>query len=193
MITTIKTCAICGEGGAATTIAITYPDTSATALPSAAILPALAPAATTTGTGPIKASAAGGETSRTYSNASILSSEDANTGIPAAGGGGGGDVGLASSGSSPKQPSVAGSGEGTTGARSADVPVVTSSAAASDSFAAAQLSGIGRTATLNTSVAGPTETLVLKYSSNGAGGLCFGLGGVSFAFFVAILLLQIGS
>lgn len=170
MTTTSKTCAVCGEGGAAATVIITCPDTSAIASTSAAILSAAA-----TGIVPVTASVAGGGTRQTYGNASIP----------------GGIAGLAPPGSSPKQFSVAENGAGAAPARSVDVPVMASSTAASDSLAAALLSGIGSgsTAKLNASVAGPTETFMLK-SSNGASSVCFGLGGmcVSFAFLVTMLL-----
>jgi len=170
MTTTSKTCAVCGEGGAAATVIITCPNTNAIASTSAAILSAEA-----TGIVPITASIAGGGTRQTYGNASIP----------------GGTAGLAPSGSSPKQLSVAENGAGAAPAQSVDTPVMASSTAASDSLAAALLSGIGAGSTekLNASVTGPTEAFMLK-SSNGAGSVCCGLGGmcVSFAFLVTMLL-----
>lgn len=176
MTTTTKTCAVCGEGGAAATIMITCPQTSAIAFTAVATSSAAA-----TGIVPITISVARGGAGRNYGNVSVPASEAASSGIP------GGAAGLASPAST-KQLSVVGSGEGATPARSVDVPFMSSSTPSSHNFGATLLSGIGSPATLNASVAGPTGTFILKFS-NGAGAVCFKVGGVSFAFLVAILLL----
>jgi hypothetical protein len=123
----------------------------------------------------------GGGAGPSYGNASIPTNGAANTGAS------GGASGVAQSCSVATQAPAAGSGGGATSARSGDVPLVTNSAAASGSSGAPVVSDAGGTATINVSVAGPTETFMLKFG-NGAGVILSDIGGVSFAFLVAILL-----
>jgi hypothetical protein len=156
---------------------VTCPDISAIA--SAIVAASLS---ATTRKIPTAGSIAGGRARPAYDNASIPNNGTANTRAP----GGAGD--LAPSGSGEIQAPAAGTAESETPARSADVPLMSDSAATSVSFVAPYVSvGVG-TATMNAFDAGPTKTFTLK-PGNGAEGVLVNLGSMSFSFLVAILLI----
>ena len=179
MTTSVKACSICGEDGSRATVTVTYPDTSAMASASrVASLPAA------TGLAPAVGAVAVSGIGRNYGNTtstSLPANGIANTGMAEGAGG------RVSSGAGTTPASIAGTNVAGT-ARTGGTPLMTNSAAASDSFRGPLVNGAGGVSTVNTSVAGPTETFMLK-SSSGAGVALFNMREVVVAaMLVAILL-----
>lgn len=175
MTTSTKACAVCGESGTPATVIVTCPDMAAIALASAAV-----PLPASTGLIPPAGSITGEGAGPTYGNSSVPINDITNAIAP------GEASSLAPSGSGPIQASAAADGGGAAPVRSSDLPLMTNSTAASDS-GANFVNGSGGVTTLNASVVGPTETLILKFSS-GADAVLFNIGGMSFVFLIVMLV-----